>query len=626
MSNSKQSDANFQLADRSSPGTPRELKSDLKGQAGDEDPTATDAKDHVEETRPVDTATAVEDDELEETPPANSQPNPSKEPKEDEQPAINYPTAYKLLTILSGTSLIFFAVLLDQSILSTAVPQITSDFHSLPDVGWYSGAYQLTSATLQPLTGKMYTYFHMKWTFLVFFIIFEIGSLVCALATSSSFFIAGRAVAGIGVSGLTNGTLSIVAASVPLEKRAFYLGILIGIGQLGLVSGPLIGGSLTQYATWRWCFWINLPLGAVAGLALLFIRIPELTAKPPFSLRLIRSIIPELDPVGFVLFVPAAVLLLLALQFGSGYEYAWNSPVIIGLLVGAVVASILFVLWEQRAGEAAIIPASMLSQRIVWTSGLQYSSLLGAIFIGTQYFPIYFQAAKGVSPALSGVYLLPSILSQLLFVMVSGALITRIGYYLPFATLAGIGATIGSGLISTWSYDTPTGEWVGYQILYGLRGCGIQIVSNSIPTAIEHRRADILPYAPPQAVVAVQNALPPKQITVGTAFLVFCSTFTASVFIVIGNAIFTQSLVSEILRLAPSVDPAATLAAGGSADAVRGLLPAGSPELEGLLQAFSLAFDKVCYFMLALAAVSVIASFGMGWVDVRKKPKREEAA
>jgi hypothetical protein len=113
--------------------------------------------------------------------------------------------------------------------------------------------------------------------------------------------------------------------------------------------------------------------------------------------------------------------------------------------------------------------------------------------------------------------------------------------------------------------------------------------------------------------------LPPKQIAVGTAFLVFCSTFTASVFIVVGNTIFTQSLVSGILRLAPSVDPATALAAGGSADAVRGLLPPGSPELKGLLQAFSLAFDKVCYFMLVLAAVSAIASLGMGWVDVRKK-------
>jgi hypothetical protein len=167
-----------------------------------------------------------------------------------------------------------------------------------------------------------------------------------------------------------------------------------------------------------------LPIGAVAGLALLFIRIPELTAKPPLSLHLVRSIIPQLDLIGFILFAPAAVLLLLALQFGSGDEYAWNSPVIIGLFVGAGVAAILFVFWERHAGEVAIIPSSMLSQRVVWTSGLQYSSLIGAIFLGTQYFPIYFQAVKGVGPTLSGVYLLPSIISQLLFVVVSGALST----------------------------------------------------------------------------------------------------------------------------------------------------------------------------------------------------------
>ncbi|KAI0905323.1 MFS general substrate transporter [Ustulina deusta] len=533
-------------------------------------------------TRPTGDAIGVEDEpaaEPEETPAANPESHPPGAPAEGEE-TEEYPTTYGLLAILSGTSLIFFAVLLDQSILSTAVPQITSDFHSLPDVGWHSGAYQLMSATLQPLTGKLYTYLQMKWTFLIFFIIFEIGSLLCAVATSSSFFIAGRTVAGIGVSGLTNGTLSIVAGSVPLEKRAFYLGLLIGVGQLGLVSGPLIGGSLTQYATWRWCFWINLPIGAVAGLALLFTRIPELTVKPPLSLSLVRRIIPDLNLVSFILFAPAAVLLLLAHQFGSDALYTWNSSVIIGLLVGAGVAAILFVLWERRVGDIAIIPSSMVSKRAV---DIPWNTV----------FPIELQSVKGVSPTLSG----------LLFVVVFGTLISRSGYYLPFATLAGIGAAVGSGLISTLSPQTPTGEWIGYQILYGLRGCGIQI-----------------------AVVAVQNSLPPKQIAVGTAFLVFCSTFTASAFIVVANTIFTQSLVSEIQRLVPSVDPAAALAAGGSAQAVRGLVSVGSPELKALLKAYANAFDSVCYFMLSLAAISAIASLGMGWVDIRKKEPQENEA
>ncbi|KAI0445467.1 major facilitator superfamily domain-containing protein [Xylaria telfairii] len=529
----------------------------------------------------------------------------SPPPELQEGDALNdYLTGYKLAALLCSTGLIFFVLLLDNSIISTAVPNITTEFHSLPDVGWYAGAYQLASSVLQPLTGKLYTYFPTKWTFLCFFFVFEIGSLLCAVATSSPFFIVGRAVAGLGVSGLQNGSLTIVAGAVPLEKRAFYLGLVIGAGQLGLVIGPLIGGLFTQYVTWRWCFYINLPIGAIAGGLLALIRCPEQVVKAPFSLALVRRVIPQLDIIGFIFFAPAAILLLLALQFGSGETYAWNSSIIIGLFVGSGVAAILFLYWEWKAGDVAIIPFSMVRNRIVWASALQYVTLISAVFVGTQYFPIYFQAVKGVGPVLSGVYLLPSILSQILFVLLSGALITKIGYYLPFAIVAGVGATIGSGLISTWGPHTSTGMWIGYQVLYGIRGCGIQL-----------------------AVVAIQNALPPKQSQLGVSFLVFCQTFSAAVFVVVGNTIFTQSLINETRRLVPSVNPADVLRAGGSAEAIRSLVPPASPELAALLRAFSNAFDIVCYLMIALASISVFASFGMGWIDTRqKKPQANPEA
>ncbi|GAP83988.1 putative MFS multidrug transporter [Rosellinia necatrix] len=517
----------------------------------------------------------------------------------------DYLTGFKLFALLFSTGLIFFTLLLDTSIISTAVPEITSEFHSLPDVGWYAGAYQLTSSVLQPLTGKLYTFFPTKWTFLVFFFIFELGSLLCAVATSSPFFIVGRAVAGLGVSGLQNGALTIVAGAVPLQKRAFYLGLVIGAGQLGLVIGPLIGGLFTEYVTWRWCFYINLPIGAIAGLLLAVLRCPEQIVKAPFSLALVRRVIPQLDIIGFILFAPAAILLLLALQFGSGETYAWDSSVIIGLFVGTGVAAVLFLIWEWKAGEVAIIPFSMVRNRIVWTSTIQYVALISAIFIGTQYFPIYFQAVKGVGPVLSGVYLLPSILSQIIFILLSGVLIPKIGYYVPFAILAGIGATIGAGLISTWGPNTSTGMWIGYQVVYGIRGSGIQL-----------------------AVIAIQNALPAKQSQLGVSFLVFCQTFAAAVFVVVGNTIFTQSLITETRRLVPSLDPTAVLRAGGSADAIRSLVRPGSPELAGLLKAFSNAFDIVCYLMIALAGISAVAAFGMGWIDIRqtKPAAKPEAA
>ncbi|KAH8166051.1 hypothetical protein CIB48_g2228 [Xylaria polymorpha] len=510
------------------------------------------------------TEEAVGEKQLESSPADGTSSSPSPELQEGD--ALNdYLTGYKLAALLCSTGLIFFVLLLDNSIISTAVPNITSEFHSLPDVGWYAGAYQLASAVLQPLTGKLYTYFPTKWTFLCFFFVFEIGSLLCAVATSSPFFIVGRAVAGLGVSGLQNGSLTIVAGAVPLEKRAFYLGLVIGAGQLGLVIGPLIGGLFTQYVTWRWCFYINLPIGAIAGGLLALIRCPEQVVKAPFSLALVRRVIPQLDIIGFIFFAPAAILLLLALQFGSGETYAWNSSIIIGLFVGSGVAAILFLYWEWKAGDVAIIPFSMVRNRIVWASALQYVTLISAVFVGTQYFPIYFQAVKGVGPVLSGVYLLPSILSQILFVLFSGAL----------------------------------SMWIGYQVVYGIRGCGIQL-----------------------AVVAIQNALPPKQSQLGVSFLVFCQTFSAAVFVVVGNTIFTQSLINETRRLVPSVNPADVLRAGGSAEAIRSLVPPASPELAALLRVFSNAFDIVCYLMIVLAGISVFASFGMGWIDTRQKKPR----
>ncbi|TGJ79642.1 hypothetical protein E0Z10_g9123 [Xylaria hypoxylon] len=312
-----------------------------------------------------------------------------------------YISGYRLFAALFGITSVFFIILLDFSIISTAIPYITSDFHRLQD------------AALQPLTGKIYTYLSAKRTFLLFVAIFEIGSLLCAVSTSSTFFILGRTVAGLGTSGLENGALTLIAGAVPLHKRPF--------GQIGIVVGPLIGGVLTQYATWRWCFYINLPIGAVSSVFLFFTHIPDETLKPPFSFALLWSIVPNLDLTGCALFAPATIMFLLALQWGST-DYGWSSPTVIGLFVGSGATAILFSLWEWRVGEDALIPFHLVKRRIVWTSTIQNSFLFITNFVGANYVSIYFQAVKGVGPSLSGVYTLPSILSQLLSIVISGAL------------------------------------------------------------------------------------------------------------------------------------------------------------------------------------------------------------
>lgn len=178
---------------------------------------------------------------------------------------------------------------------------------------------------------------------------------------------------------------------------------------------------------------------------------------------------------------------------------------------------------------------------------------------------------------------------------------TRLGYYLPWAAFAAGGTSIAAGLISTWNPDTTTAFWVGSQILYGVRGCGIQA-----------------------GLIALQNSLTPAESAVGIAFLIFCQNFAAAVFSVVANTIFTQTLLKQIATLAPSVNPADALAAGGSAAAVRALVPPGSPDLDNVLLAFANSFDTVCYLLIASACLSFVASWGMGWVDVRKKKEPEK--
>ncbi|KAK3332292.1 major facilitator superfamily-domain-containing protein [Cercophora scortea] len=502
-----------------------------------------------------------------------------------------YPTGVKFWTVMASVTVVAFLMMLDTSIISTAVPRITDEFHSLEDVGWYASAYQLASAALQPLTGKIYTKFTLKWSFLAFFALFELGSTICGAAVSSTMLIVGRAVAGMGASGLMNGGLTIIASAVPLDKRPSVTGSMMGISQLGIVCGPLIGGAFTSYSTWRWCFYINLPVGGLVAVGLCFAHIPD-QIKKSSPLLVLRNLHHELDLIGFVLFAPAAIQLLLALQYG-GSDYAWNSATVIGLLCGAGATFAVWLFWNWRRGEDALIPLSTMKRRVVWSTSVTQWLLMSTLYCSTYFIPIYFQAVRDATPILSGVYMLSSIVSQLLFAIASGFLVERTGYIIPYTIFAGVLAAVSSGLTSTWSPTTPTGKWVGYMILGGSgRGAGMQM-----------------------PMLALQAGLQQAELAVAIALLMFFQMLGTAVMLVISNIIFLETLRSQLAALVPDVNIDDIIKAG--ATGFRKVVSAD--DLPGVVLAYSNSVDRVFWLITGLGGLSVFTALFMGWVDIRKK-------
>jgi len=519
---------------------------------------------------------------------------------EHDQPAkeTEWVSGLKLWILMLPLCCTFFLIMLDVSIIATAVPQITNEFRSLSNVGWYGAAYQLASGALQPLTGKLYVNFKNKRVFISFFALFELGSLICGVAPSSNVLIVGRAIQGMGTAGLQNGAFTIISAAVPLVQRPGLIGACQGIAQLGAVVGPLIGGVLTQYSTWRWCFYINLPPGAIVAAMLLFSRIPEGGVAKPKAMEVVKDLHNKLDLVGFALFAPSVMMLLLAVQWG-GNEYAWDSATVIGLFCGFVGNFAIWALWNHWKGDKALIPFSMASKLTVWTSCLFLGILMGSMFVAIYYLPIYFQAVNGVTPTMSGVYMLPSILAQLISAVLAGKLVGKVGRYLPFALASAALMAIGYGLCSTFSPGTATGEWIGYQILFGAgRGIGFQM-----------------------PIVAVQHTLPPAQAPLAISLIMFTGMIFGALFLSFGATIFTQSLRQQIPQQDPGMDAAAIIEAG--ATGFRKIL--NPSEIRGILLAYSKSIDRVFYMITALTVLSFFFAFGLGWKDIREKKTPETA-
>jgi hypothetical protein len=461
-------------------------------------------------------------------------------------------------------------------------------------------AYLLTTCAFQLFFGKLYTFFSIKWVFLIALVIFEIGSAICGAAPNSAALIIGRAIAGVGSAGIFSGAILIVAATVPLRQRPTYMGLIGGMYGIASVAGPLMGGAFTDKLTWRWCFYINLPIGAVTFAFIAFFYHPtERSRAQRFGDGGWRKNLEVFDIYGTLVFLPMIVCLLLALQWG-GSKYPWSNGRIIGLLVLFAVLLIVFIGIQFWKGDNATVPPRILKQRTV-AAVAWFAAMIGAAFFTLVYFlPLYFQAIKGASAVKSGIMNLPLILSLVIMSMLVGVSITKIGYYTPFVIAGSILLSIGSGLVSTFTTTTPSSHWIGYQILFGF-GMGMSMQ---------------------QTLVAVQTVLPKADIPTGTALAMFSQTLGGALFISVAQNVFTNSLLKNVRAAVPGLDPATVLGAG--ATELQRLIPV---EFLGAVQeAYNGALVSTFYVAVATSVLSVVGAVFFEWKSVKGKKIEMTAA
>lgn len=296
--------------------------------------------------------------------------------------------------------------------------------------------------------------------------------MICGVAPNSVALIVGRAITGLGAAGVNTGSFTLSAFCAPPKYRPIFTG-LIGLSYgIASVVGPLLGGVFTDEATWRWCFYINLPVGAVSVIFIVFFFKDPPASKSINNTTLFDKFL-SMDFVGAGLMLACVTCFILAMQYG-GQVYPWNSSVVIGLLVGFVAILGALSAWEFYMGERAMVVPRLVKHHA-------FTSAAGFFFFGSYiviiyYLPIYFQSIHGTSAIGSGVRNLPFIITVAVCTLISGVIISKTTFPLPNLVAGAAIATIACGLFYTFDGDTSTGKWIGYQILGGFgNGLGVQV-------------------------------------------------------------------------------------------------------------------------------------------------------
>jgi EmrB/QacA subfamily drug resistance transporter len=479
-------------------------------------------------------------------------------------------THEEIMVIIVALMLAMLLAALDQTIVATALPRIATDLHGLNKLSWVATAYLLTSAVSTPLYGKIGDQFGRKKIFQFAIVLFLVGSALCGLSQNMDQLVAFRALQGIGAGGLISLSMTIVGDVVSPRQRGKYLGYFGAVFAISSIAGPLLGGFFTDSLSWRWVFYINIPLGIIA-----------LTAIATRLHLPVRKSDKRIDYMGAVLLTLAVVPIILATVWG-GVTYPWGSNTIIGLYAGGVIAAIIFAIWESKAPEA-IIPTHMFKNSI-FTVSVILSLLAGiALFAAILFIPEYQQVVRGYSAVKSGLLLLPLVVGMLFALITSGRLITKYGHYKIFPIIGTLVTGLGLYMFSHLTLQTSQLRLSLWMIVIGLGiGSFLQVMT-----------------------LAVQNAVPRSELGVATATATFFRSIGSALGGAVFGAILTNRLAFHLKQLLPqasasthSASIANSIQTGATSAIINKLPPSISHDI---YEAFVLSFHDM--FLLAIPVI-----------------------